>query len=279
MVVGSRNFTMSELIERTGVSPATVRFYLTGGLLPAPMKLSANRFLYDERHVEVIRLIRILRERRGLSLDAISQLLPDLLPDLVGKPEGGVFHPGMWGRVLADRTQEKLGASTGERLLERGLRAFAEHGYAEVTIDDVCRDIGIAKGSFYRYYASKEELFFAAVGLVGARVVASIAEGSMNAELDPARAADLLVASLTPFLGIIFDLSSFSVRRRPGYRSALSALVTQVHEGLRASLGPAFPVAPDELLARAISTAVRDATSESADAPGEPALGGERSGS
>lgn len=268
MAVGARHFTMAQLVERTGVAPATVRFYLTAGLLPTPVKASANRFLYDERHVEVIRLIHVLRERRGLSLEAIGQLLPDLLPDLLGKPEGGVFRPGMWGRVLADRSQRSSGAFIEEHLLESGLQAFAERGYAEVTIDDVCRDVGIAKGSFYRYYASKEELFFGATSLVGVRVVANIAAGPMSDARDATRAATLLAAALSPYFGIILDLSSFSVRRRPGHRAALRALFAQICDGLRQALDPVVSIAPDELLNFAIGAVVRDATSESPEEQG-----------
>ena len=57
---------MSELVERTGVAAATVRYYLAAGVLPPPAKVAANRFLYDERHVELIRLIRVVRARRGI---------------------------------------------------------------------------------------------------------------------------------------------------------------------------------------------------------------------
>ena len=57
---------MSELVEQVGVPAATVRYYLAEGLLPPPVKVAANRFLYDERHVEIVRLVRLLHDRRGL---------------------------------------------------------------------------------------------------------------------------------------------------------------------------------------------------------------------
>ena len=40
---------------------------------------------------------------------------------------------------------------------------FAETGYAGTDLDVVARAVGVAKGTIYRYFASKEALFYAAV--------------------------------------------------------------------------------------------------------------------
>jgi DNA-binding transcriptional MerR regulator len=135
---------MSELVERTGVPAATIRYYLVEHLLPPPHKIAANRFLYDERHVELVRLIRVLRERRGLSLESIGRLLPDLLPDLLGTPEGGIFNPAMWTEVLAAADPVASAATLREHLVDLATALFSERGYAEVTVDDVCRVANIA---------------------------------------------------------------------------------------------------------------------------------------
>lgn len=42
-----------------------------------------------------------------------------------------------------------------------GLARFAKAGIRATRIDDICRDVGISKGSFYAFYASKEDLFMA----------------------------------------------------------------------------------------------------------------------
>lgn len=44
-----------------------------------------------------------------------------------------------------------------------GLRHFERAGVRAARVDDICRDVGIAKGSFYAFYPSKEELFMAIV--------------------------------------------------------------------------------------------------------------------
>lgn len=48
-------------------------------------------------------------------------------------------------------------------LLAGGLVAFTRAGLRAARIDDICREIGIAKGSFYAFFPSKEELFMAIV--------------------------------------------------------------------------------------------------------------------
>ncbi len=40
-----------------------------------------------------------------------------------------------------------------------GLKRFSRQGIRGVRIDDLCRDAGIAKGTFYAFFPSKEELF------------------------------------------------------------------------------------------------------------------------
>ncbi|MBU1175133.1 MAG: TetR/AcrR family transcriptional regulator [Alphaproteobacteria bacterium] len=52
-------------------------------------------------------------------------------------------------------------AAIHQRLMDEGLKRFARQGVRAMRIDDLCRDIGIAKGSFYAFFASKEALFFA----------------------------------------------------------------------------------------------------------------------
>lgn len=52
-------------------------------------------------------------------------------------------------------------AAIRQKLMTEGLRRFTRHGVRALRIDDLCRDIGIAKGSFYAFFPSKEDLFFA----------------------------------------------------------------------------------------------------------------------
>lgn len=47
-----------------------------------------------------------------------------------------------------------------ECLLAKGKELFLQYGLAKTSIDDIVQACGIAKGSFYKFYSSKEELFY-----------------------------------------------------------------------------------------------------------------------
>jgi len=48
-----------------------------------------------------------------------------------------------------------------QRIVRAGLRALASSDYDQVKISEVARDSGVALGTLYRYFASKEHLFAA----------------------------------------------------------------------------------------------------------------------
>ncbi len=249
---------MAELVARSATGAATVRYYLTVGLLPPPVRVAPNRFLYDERHVEVVRLIRLLRERRGLSLEAIGRVLPELLPDLVGRPAGGLFRADMWREVL--EAGKDVSSATRERLVDAGTALFSRRGYADVTVDDVCKATDIAKGSFYRYFASKDELFLAVAAAV-ARQVADAFPRDAVPGIGPRESVGVLAAAMSQHLAVVLDLTSLAAQRRPGYAAALRALTSDIGDAVRSTLEPEVvarePGAPDEVVARAVFAAVR----------------------
>src|SRR6266511_4251695 len=58
------------------------------------------------------------------------------------------------GRALRAR-----GRRTLERLLDAGARVFAERGYHAARVDDIVKAARTSHGTFYLYFASKEDLF------------------------------------------------------------------------------------------------------------------------
>lgn len=57
-------------------------------------------------------------------------------------------------------TKRKLQAiKTKQNILEKALPLIKENGFDRVSIDDICSSSGIAKGTFYHYFASKEKIF------------------------------------------------------------------------------------------------------------------------
>lgn len=66
---------VSELSERSGVTIASIKFYLREGLLFAGAATSATRADYDDAHLARLRLIRALIDVGGLSVGAARAVL------------------------------------------------------------------------------------------------------------------------------------------------------------------------------------------------------------
>lgn len=58
---------------------------------------------------------------------------------------------------------ESVLAAKREAILTAAVAQFAQHGYAATEMETIAAAAGVAKGTLYRYFKSKEELFLAAV--------------------------------------------------------------------------------------------------------------------
>ncbi len=69
-------------------------------------------------------------------------------------------RPSLGGGAPArDRELRAQGRQTVHKLLDAGLAEFDERGFQAVRVDDVVRRAKISHGTFYLYYANKEDLF------------------------------------------------------------------------------------------------------------------------
>jgi DNA-binding transcriptional MerR regulator len=66
---------LKELSGLSGVSAASIKYYLREGLLPAGEAVHATRAQYSARHVERLELIQALRRIVGLNIEQIRGLL------------------------------------------------------------------------------------------------------------------------------------------------------------------------------------------------------------
>ena len=58
-----------------------------------------------------------------------------------------------------DRRHTEHGRERKQQLVEAAAELFAANGYAATRIQDICRRAGVAKGLFYWYFPTKQELF------------------------------------------------------------------------------------------------------------------------
>lgn len=55
-------------------------------------------------------------------------------------------------------TRKEKAAETKRKIFETAVRLIKESGYNNVTISEICKAAGVAKGSFYVHYNSKEDI-------------------------------------------------------------------------------------------------------------------------
>jgi DNA-binding transcriptional MerR regulator len=144
---GGRNIaealSISALETETGVSRATIHFYVREGLLPRPQKTAASRALYTQDHVALLQRIAEMKQA-GYSLKEIRSTLADDL-------------------ARAERSQIDLAGQESERVRRAILRVateeFATKGYKGTHVATIVRRLGITSQVFYSHFPSKLQLF------------------------------------------------------------------------------------------------------------------------
>ena len=61
-------------------------------------------------------------------------------------------------KYLQERSRRR--EESRQRVEAVALQLFTERGFADVTVEEVCAEAGIATATFYRYFGSKEDVFF-----------------------------------------------------------------------------------------------------------------------
>ena len=82
-------------------------------------------------------------------------------------------------------------------ILDAALPVFGQYGYRRTSMDDIAREAGIAKGTIYLSFASKEEVFQALSQRLSQRMLA----GAEAARRRPGTTADKLAAMNTAWFG------------------------------------------------------------------------------
>ena len=157
--------SVGELARRSGVPVSTIKYYVRKGLLPPPRKLGYNRSLYDPGMQKRLSLIKYMTEG-GLSLESVKGILDKYALEAISDWEefkkkagqgGHLLSSGDGGLALTNEDRRK------REIIEAATKAFSSKGYRRVSMDDVAREAGLSKGTCYKYFKSKEDLFLACV--------------------------------------------------------------------------------------------------------------------
>jgi AcrR family transcriptional regulator len=194
---------LRRLVALSGVPPSTVHHYRRLGLLPEPERSRFGHYVYSGAHLRALRLIKQLRGDRAMGLDQIKAVLPDL----------------MEGRQPPPPACPDGGEEPRQRLVDAAFRLFSEpKGYAAVTVSEIAAAAGVAKGTVYRYFPSKEALFTAVVESLcrdtADRFALAVAElgGPAGLANDQARTAIVFGQLIVRAMPILLELGARAAR-------------------------------------------------------------------
>lgn len=72
-------------------------------------------------------------------------------------------------KIFNDLEKEKQ-----ERIIETAIKEFAEYGYENGSTNRIVKECGISKGSLFKYFDNKEELYFYLIDTVSAQMAEEI---------------------------------------------------------------------------------------------------------
>ncbi len=72
------------------------------------------------------------------------------------------------------RKQQAL--ATREKIFNSAFRLITEKGFDNVTVDDICNESGVAKGSFYHHFKSKDDIIIETYKIIDQKYSDEVAE-------------------------------------------------------------------------------------------------------
>jgi TetR/AcrR family transcriptional regulator, transcriptional repressor for nem operon len=114
------------------------------------------------------------------------------------------------------------------KLLDAALRVIRAKGYAATTVDDICHQAGVTKGSFFHHFKSKDELALAAAAHWGTLTEGFFAAAPYHQQEDP----------LERLLGYVDFRGEILQGDLPDYTCLLGTLVQETyatHPDIRAA--------------------------------------------
>lgn len=111
-----------------------------------------------------------------------------------------------------------------DAIIEAAAKLFARAGYADCEMEQVAAEIGVAKGTLYLYFKSKEELFYACVD-AGMKDLQQTIQQSADAQAEPAERISAAILAYLQFFErhpehvelLIQERANFRDRQQPTY--------------------------------------------------------------
>jgi DNA-binding transcriptional MerR regulator len=174
---------MAELSKRSGLSVATIKYYLREGLLPAGTATSATRASYDESHVRRLRLIRALTDVAGLRLETVRQVLDGIDDAGSWHDAVGSAHTRLASTVTGSAPPSRTATARVHDLLRRqGWELADEHPQATV----VARTLDVLDELEHPVGDDLLDLYAAAMKPIALHEVSSVRTSDVEAGVEAA---------------------------------------------------------------------------------------------
>lgn len=159
----TRYYKISELSRMSSVPVPTIRFYLREGLLAPAIKTGKTMAFYTGDHLERLALIKKMQQVDGKTIAKIRDEL-GAMPAITAMPADAII------------------TSSGKRdeIISAAIKLFIGKGLGESSIDDIAAEAHIGKGTFYRYFKDKNELFIECADTIFYRMYQNIWEEIKN---------------------------------------------------------------------------------------------------
>ena len=142
LMSNSNYYRISELSRITSVPIPTIRYYLKEGLLPPAFKRGKTSAFYSDDHLDRLILIKKLQTEKRGTLASIKEEL-DQMP----------VKPAPDDDTVISSTEKR------NEIISAAVDLFLKKGLDETSIDDIVNKASIGKGTFYKYFKDKNELF------------------------------------------------------------------------------------------------------------------------
>ncbi|OII67166.1 MULTISPECIES: MerR family transcriptional regulator [unclassified Streptomyces] len=113
---------LAELSERSGVSTATIKYYLREGLLPPGRRITATTADYGEDHLRRLRLVRALIQVGGLPVAKAREVLGHVDDDSLGRTIR--LGAALWALPQGPEPQDGEAAAEARTEVDRLLAAL-----------------------------------------------------------------------------------------------------------------------------------------------------------
>ncbi|MFE7174645.1 MerR family transcriptional regulator [Streptomyces sp. NPDC057616] len=141
---------LRELSERSGVSTATIKYYLREGLLAPGRQINTTTAEYDEEHLRRLRLVRAMIQVGGVPVAKVREVLGHVDDDSLGRTIR--MGAALWAlpQVPEPDTEDEYVRAAGEEA-ERLLEALGwTNARSLITISPAYRRLVVSIAAFRR---------------------------------------------------------------------------------------------------------------------------------